>query len=94
MEVIGKLLFIVLLSAGTAYSVIHFVGDDFLSSGLDRNLLEEPEATYEDIDLEDYRKKLRKEYYEYIDKGEEGPQPEEKPESGKQIWNDSIKTDN
>lgn len=94
MEVIGKLLFIVLLSAGTAYSVIHFVGDDFLSSGLDRNLLEEPEATYEDIDLEDYRKKLRKEYYEYIDKGEEDPQPEEKPDSGKQIWNDTIKTDN
>lgn len=94
MEVIGKLLFIVLLSAGTAYSVIHFVGDDFLSSGLDRNLLEEPEVTYEDIDLEDYRKKLRKEYYEYIDKGEEDPQPEEKPESDKQIWNDTIKTDN
>ncbi len=93
MEVIGKLLFIVLLSAGTAYSVIHFVGDDFLSSGLDRNLLEEPEVTYEDIDLDEYRKKLRSEYYEYIEKDEKDLEPEKNSESDKQIWNDTLKTD-
>ena len=93
MEVIGKLLFIVLLSAGTAYSVIHFVGDDFLSSGLDRNLLEDPEVTYEDIDLDEYRKKLRSEYYEYIEKDEKDLEPEKNSESDKQIWNDTLKTD-
>ena len=90
MEVIGKLLFLVLLSVGTAYSVIHFVGDDFLSSGLDRNLLEEPSATYEDVDLEEYRQKLRSEYYEYLGQKESGHE-DEKQEESRQIWNDTVK---
>lgn len=90
MEVVGKLLFIVILSAGTAYSVIHFVGDDFLSSGLDRNLLEESETVHDDIDLKQYRKKLRNEYYEHFVE-EESDTDEKKQVKDSQIWNDTIK---
>lgn len=90
MEVIGKLLFVVLLSAGTAYSVIHFVGDDFLSAGLDRNLLEENEPTYDEMDFTEYRDKLRSEYYEYLSDVE--MDPDEKIEAEKkQIWDDTVR---
>lgn len=90
MEVIGKLLFVVFLAAGTAYSVIHFVGDDFLSTGLDRNLLEESEPTYDEIDFAEYRDKLRSEYYEYLGNNEMDPDEKIKSEK-KQIWDDTIK---
>lgn len=90
MEVVGKLLFIVILSAGTAYSVIHFVGEDFLSSGLDRNLLEESETFHDDIDLEEYRKKLRSEYYEHFVE-EESDTDKKKHVEDSQVWNDTIK---
>lgn len=90
MEVVGKLLFIVILSAGTAYGVIHFVGDDFLSSGLDRNLLDESETVHDDIDLEDYRKRLRSEYYEHFVEEESDTDKKEQMKNS-QIWNDTIK---
>lgn len=88
MEIVGKLLFVVILSVGTAYGVIHLVGDEFLSSGLDRNLLEEPETSYEDVDIEEYRKQLSQEYFEYM-VDEKSDVDEDKKASDRQIWNNS-----
>ena len=92
MEIIGKLLFIVVLSVGTAYGVIYFAGSDFLSSGLDRNLLDESNETYEDVDLDAYKAKLRLQYHQYVN-SDIKPRNEKKDikDNEKPIWNDTVR---
>jgi|GEM_PF-4545214 len=91
MEIVGKLLFIVVLSVGTAYGVIYLAGNDFLSSGLDRNLLDESNETYEDVDLDAYKEKLRVQYHEYIDSDIKPDKEAKEKDVEKPIWNDTVK---
>jgi len=70
MELIGKFLFVILLSVSIGAGAVYIAGPDFFTSNLDNNIFESDRAETSKVDIKEYRKKLDAEYNIYNDSKE------------------------
>ena len=90
MEIVGKFLFLILLSVSIGAGAVYVVGPSFFTSSLDQNLFDSERYEYrDDVDVKEYRKKLSAEYNEYSQKkGSKGIKPAS--DDNDPIWDDSV----
>lgn len=91
MEIVGKFLFLILLSVSIGAGAVYVVGPSFFTSSLDQNLFDSDRYEYQDdVDVKEYRKKLSAEYQEYSEQLGSKKISRDNSKDYEPIWEDSA----